>query len=235
MIIYGINTVKEAVFAKRKIKKLYLDKKNTDQALILFFNDKEIKYELVTKSKLNELTNEQNHQGVVAVVSDYQYYDLEDIIYDQRPIRLLLLDEITDPHNLGAIIRTAAAVKLDGIIIGNHNQALISGTVAKTASGGLEYVKIVKVVNLNKTIEKLKKANVWIIGTDVNTHTNLIAFNVPNRSCFVIGAEGKGIRALVKKNCDFLVKIPIEPPLNSLNAAVAAGIILYKQYLGKYE
>ncbi|MDL2292296.1 23S rRNA (guanosine(2251)-2'-O)-methyltransferase RlmB [Acholeplasma sp. OttesenSCG-928-E16] len=233
MIIYGKNPVKEAIFANRKIYHLYLDKNHNDSKLISFLKDKNVDFEYKGKDYLNEITDNALHQGIVADVMDYQYFDLDELLKSKKELRLLILDELSDPHNLGAILRTAEAVNLDGIILSNKQQVKLNATVAKVSSGAIEHVKVFLVGNINQTIDKLKQNNVFVIGTDGNTEKEFTDIENFGRSAIVLGSEGQGIRPLVKQNCDMLVKIPMKGKINSLNVSVAAALMMYMQYFKK--
>lgn len=228
MIVYGKNVIKEAVFAKRPIFELYLDERFSDYKYLQFLKDKNIRHQLVTKERLNQLTQNANHQGIVANVKDYEYTDLSTILETPGIKQFLILDGIEDPHNLGAILRTSEAVRLDAIILSKHGQVLLNATVAKVSSGAIEHVPIVLVSNINQTIKKLQEHGILVVGTDLNAtklHTELDK----NQSiAIVLGNEGEGIRHLVKQNCDVLVQIPMIGKINSLNVSVAAAIMLYQ-------
>ncbi|MBP5836033.1 23S rRNA (guanosine(2251)-2'-O)-methyltransferase RlmB [Candidatus Phytoplasma meliae] len=227
MIIYGKNTIKEAILASRKIYQLYLDQKLKDPLLISFLQKRKIIYQLVDKKYLYDLTKQKNHQGVAAKVQDYQFYDLDSYLDFNQKQRFLILDAINDPHNLGAILRTVEACGFNGVIMSKKHQVPLNSTVAKIACGALEYIKIFLVSNLYQTILKLQKYQVLIVGTDSNaTHSfNQIANN--QSLAIIVGNEGIGIRYLLKQKCDLLVKIPMCGKINSLNVSVAAALMMY--------
>lgn len=227
MYIYGKNSIKEAIFAERKIKELYLDDKFNDHKYLSFLLENEIKIKYTNKGELNNLTNNGIHQGVVAKVESYKYKSLEEVLNKEVRQRFLILDGINDPHNLGAIIRTAEATKLDGIIVPGKNQVPLTGVVSKVSSGAIEHVNLIAVTNINQTILKLKENNVWIIGTDGSAENEYTEIPKDLSTAIVLGNEGFGIRPLVKKNCDILVKIPMYGKVNSLNVSVAAALMLY--------
>ncbi|WBL31285.1 23S rRNA (guanosine(2251)-2'-O)-methyltransferase RlmB [Candidatus Phytoplasma sacchari] len=227
MIIYGKNIIKEAIKARRIIYNLYIDYKFKDIQFLSFIHNCNINFKLLSKHQLNEKADNVNHQGVVAEVDDYNYKELDDFLKKPFFKKILILDSIQDPHNLGAILRTAEAADFSGIIISKKNQVLLNGTVAKSSSGALEYVNIFLVNDLIKTILKLKKFNFFVIGTDMKSSTN---FNeMPEREyiAIVLGNEGSGIRTLIKQKCDLLVKIPMKGKINSLNVSVTAALIMY--------
>lgn len=227
MIIYGKNTVKEAVLAKRKFHKLWLDEKNTDAKIKQFFDYNTINYRMISKHELNLMTKDQNHQGMVAEVEDYLYTPLESL-FDGTIKQVLILDQVEDPHNLGAIIRSAEAVKIDAIIIAKNRSAEINPTVAKIAVGALEYVKVIQVGNLVQTIKKLKDNGFWVVGTDLDTDKTYHELDPNVSQAVIIGNEGTGMSRLVKLSCDYLVKIPMVGKVNSLNASVAAALLMYQ-------
>lgn len=228
MLIYGKNVIKEAIFAKRNIDQLYLDEKINDSAFLKFLSDRGVSYQKTSKNELNRMTKDALHQGVVAEVHDYQTYLLSDVIDHNKQQLFLILDGIEDPHNLGAMMRTAEAVQLDGIIMSKKNAVPLTATVAKVSSGAIEHVKVILVPNINQAIMDLKKHHVWVVGTD--GHTDKTYNDLPKHVslAIVMGNEGEGIRPLVKQNCDLLVKIPMHGKINSLNVSVAAALMMYK-------
>lgn len=228
MIIYGKNPIKEAIFKERKIYRLYLDDKFKDRQFLDFLSQREIDVIKVSKDKLNELSDNAIHQGVVADVLDYQYYDLEKVYQQNKTNRFIILDEITDPHNLGAILRTAEAAGIDAIIVSKRQQAPLNATVAKVSSGAIEHVPVIAVSNLNNTILKLKKMNFIIVGTDGSADISYQEMPKEQNIAVILGSEGSGIRPLVKSNCDLLVKIPMYGKINSLNVSVAGALLMYE-------
>lgn len=228
MIIYGKNVIKEAVFAKRRIYKLYIDQQFSDHRFLQFLKDKEVEITLLSKNELNKLTDNQNHQGVVAEVEAYETYDLFDIVDKNKIQHFMILDGIEDPHNLGAVMRTAEACQLDGIIMSKKGAVPLTATVAKVSSGAIEHVKVILVPNINQAILELKKQGVWVVGTDGNTEKTYDDMPKDVSLAVVMGNEGEGIRPLVKQNCDLLVKIPMFGKINSLNVSVAAALMMYK-------
>lgn len=228
MIIYGKNVIKEAIFAKRTIYKLYVDDQMNDHRFLQFLDDKNVKYQKSNKNELNKLSTQQLHQGVVAEVEDYQTYELYDVLDPSKVQQFVILDGIEDPHNLGAVMRTAEAVQLDGIIMSKKGAVPLNATVAKVSSGAIEHVKIILVSNINQAILELKKKGVWVIGTDGNTEKTYDDLPKHVSLAVVMGNEGEGVRPLVKQNCDLLVKIPMYGKINSLNVSVAAALMMYK-------
>lgn len=227
MYVYGKNVVREAILNNRKIHKLYLDSKFSDNAFMKFLKDHNVSFTSTDKGELNNLTNGGIHQGVVANVQEYQYYSLDEVIKKGTQQRFLILDEIYDPHNLGAILRTAEATKLDGIIMSRKHQVPLNGTVAKVSSGAIEHVKVIVVPNINQGIKILKENNIWVIGTDGSAEMEYTDIPKDLSVAIVVGNEGDGMRHLVKQNCDMLVKIPMYGKVNSLNVSVAAALLMY--------
>ncbi len=227
MIIYGKNVIKEAVFANRPIYKVMVDDKISDSHFLSFLKDKGIEYHRVTKGDLNNLTQNAVHQGVVADVKDYETYELEEVLDTSKLQRFIILDGIEDPHNLGAIMRTAEAVQFDGIILSKRGQVPLNATVAKVSSGAIEHIPVILVSNINQAILKLKENNIWVIGTDGASEKTYRDMPLNLSLAIVLGNEGEGIRPLVKQNCDLLVKIPMYGKINSLNVSVAAALMMY--------
>ncbi|MFA5470532.1 MAG: 23S rRNA (guanosine(2251)-2'-O)-methyltransferase RlmB [Acholeplasmataceae bacterium] len=228
MIVYGKNVIREAVYASRPIFNMYVDQKFSDHKFLAFLEEKGIRYELVSKEKLNQLTDLQNHQGLVANVKDYETYTLEEVVDQNVKQRFLILDGLEDPHNLGAILRTAEATKLSGIIMSKKGQVQLNATVAKVSSGAIEHVKVISVSNINQAIMNLQKLGIIVVGTDGNTELTYDDMPLDQSLAVVLGNEGVGIRPLVKNNCDMLVKIPMFGKINSLNVSVAAALMMYK-------
>lgn len=228
MYVYGKNVAKELIKNQRKIKKAYLYKGMVDSALESELLSLGVNINYLDKNGLNKIATG-NHQGIVLEISDFKYLS-ETEMFNNLPLKpfIIILDHVEDPHNFGAIIRTSEAAGVDYIIIPKDRSVKVNSTVMKTSVGALDNVKIVEVTNLNNTIKKLKKKNVWIVGTDMENSVayDSIDYNVP--IALVIGSEGFGMSNLVKKNCDFIARIPMYGKINSLNASVAAGIMIYE-------
>ena len=189
-------------------------------------------YSFVSASKIEEMSVSERSQGVVALASSAEYSTVEDILSESKkkgkmPF-IVIADEITDPHNLGAIIRTANASGAAGVIIPKHRSAGINAVVAKTSAGAVYHTKIAKVASLTKTVDMLKKEGIWVFGADMAGEKNIYKADLTGPLALVVGSEGKGIGKLMKEKCDFLVKIPMLGKTESLNASVAAGIIMYE-------
>jgi len=227
MIVYGKNVIKEAIYKERKIYKLYVDEKFKDKKFLDFLNLKNVKYELTNKGKLNNLASDGLHQGILADVENYEYKNLEDVLNKEKIQKFLILDGIQDPHNLGAILRSADATSFAGIIMAKKNQVLLNGVVAKVSSGAIEHVNVILVGNLVQTIIKLKSDDFLVIGSSDNADILYNEIPKDKNIAIVLGNEGEGIRHLVKQNCNMLVKIPMLGKINSLNVSVAAAILMY--------
>lgn len=227
MIIYGKNAVKEALYANRPINKVLIDDKFSDDKLLLLMNQKGIIYEKSNKGQLNQLTQQALHQGIVAYVKDYEYLELQAVINTNVKQRFIILDEIQDPHNLGAILRSAEASAIDGVIVSKKHQVPLNGTVAKVSSGALEHVRLILVSNIHQAIMKLQENHFLVVGTDGGAKISYKDIPKEESIAIVLGNEGVGIRPLVKKTCDLLVSIPMKGKVNSLNVSVAAALLMY--------
>lgn len=233
-IIYGRNPILEAMEAGREINKLLVQegtKDRTVQKIIDAAKARKLLIQFVDRRNLDKLCEGENHQGVVAYVAPYRYYELDEILSiaherNETPL-LIICDEITDPHNLGSIIRTANAVGAHGVVIPKRRSATVNQTVVKTSSGAAEYVPVAKVTNIAQTIDVLKASGVWVVGTDMGEQTYYNA-DLKGPLAIVVGNEGKGISRLVKEKCDFLVSLPMKGKVDSLNASVACSIVLYE-------
>lgn len=233
--VEGRNAVIELLNSNRDINKIYIqngEKHGSINKIISIAKEKKIIINKVDKIKMDAISETKRHQGVIAIVAPYNYSTVDDIIEyahskNEEPF-ILILDGIEDVHNLGSIIRTAETAGVHGIIIPKRRAASVNATVAKTSAGAIEYMKIARVNNLNETIKKLKEEGLWIIGTEMNAKTKYYDQDLKGPIAIVIGNEGTGISSLVKKNCDILINIPMKGKINSLNASVSTGIILYE-------
>ena len=221
MKIYGKNPLKEALNNPKKIKKVYLSSSFKDQEIIKLLKENNIKHEIIPSYKIDN--NEGKNQGIMAILDDFEYTSLSDILNDKV---IIMLDHLEDPHNFGAIIRTAEAAGIKSIIIPKDRSVDVNETVMKTSSGALNYINIVRVTNLNNTINKLKDNNYFIYGAAMDG-IDYKKVDYANKIVLVIGNEGKGISELVRKSCDEIVSLPMNGNINSLNASVAAGIFIY--------
>lgn len=216
--VYGRNSFFEALDNKRIIKAYVL-------------NDKEIKgrgipYEIVDRRTLDKMSSSGNHQGYLAEVKEYKLSRVEDMLKEKNGL-IVVLDGLEDVHNLGAIIRTCECAGADGVIYKTHHSVKVNDTVAKIASGALEYVKVAEVNNLVNTLKMLKEHGYWIVGSDGSGDKLYTDIDYNMNTVLIIGSEGKGMSRLVKEECDFIVKLPMKGHVTSLNASVAAGILLY--------
>ena len=228
MLVYGRN-VAERIFKDekllKKVRKLKIEEKYYLEIQNLLGEFPKSKIKLARKSEIDNLTKD-NHQGIIIDMEDYQYTPLNKIL-DRGDDKILILDHILDPHNFGAIIRTAVAAGIKTIIIPNDRQVLVNSTVVKTSVGAVFDIDIVLVTNLNNTIKILKDNGFWIYGT-VMSGEDYREVDYNGKVCLIIGNEEKGMSKLVKESCDFLITIPISPKIDSLNASVAAGILIYE-------
>ena len=233
--VEGRNSVIELLKSGKDINKLFVqrgEKHGSINEIIKLANKNKIIISEIDKSKLDRMSQTHNHQGVITIVPPYEYCDVDEILEvakekNEDPF-ILILDEIEDPHNLGSIIRTAECSGVHGIIIPKRRSATVNSTVNKTSAGAAQYMKIARVNNLNETINYLKERNIWIYGTDAKGSAYYDEQDYKGGVGIVIGSEGFGMNRLVKENCDFLIKIPMKGQINSLNASVSAGIVMYE-------
>lgn len=234
--VIGRHPVKEALQSDREINKLFVQEKIGGRAIdeiVGLANSQKIVISFVPKSKLDSLVDYQNHQGVVLATSPVDYATIDDLFEiaeerDEAPF-FVMLDGIEDPHNLGSIIRTADITGVHGVIIPNRRSANLTSTVSKASAGAVEHVKVARVTNLTQTIKELKERGVWVFGTDMNG-TDYRAWNTEGPVCIIIGNEGKGMSRLVKENVDELITIPMTGNVGSLNASVAASLLMFEVY-----
>lgn len=234
MYIYGRNPVREAYIANKTVDKLFVQKGEFDPMLsrvMKLAKEQRTVISYVDKNMLDKLANGGNHQGIVASVTDFEYCEVDDILSlakeREEDLLLVILDSITDPHNLGAIIRSAECFGAHGIVIPKHRSVTVNDTVVKVACGATEHMLIAKVTNINDTIRYLKEQNIWVYATDFDGKAPKCA-NLTGNIAIVIGSEGEGIHRLTKDLCDDTLTIPQYGKVNSLNASVAAGITLYE-------
>lgn len=222
--MFGTHPVKEAIKqGRRRIIQLFCTKNQISQ-----FERFNIKTQIVDDNHLNKLVGKDTvHQGIIALVESNTYYDL-DVSLLNNSTKIVILDQITDPHNIGAIIRSATAFGVDTIILQNKNSPDENGIIAKTASGTLEYINYVKVVNISKTIKDLQNNGFWVLGMDGSAKRTIKDYDFPEKVALVMGAEGSGMRDLVMKSCDELLKIPMNSKVESLNVSNAAAICFYE-------
>lgn len=238
--IIGKNPVIEALKSERDINKILIaegSQKGQMQQVIGLAKERNVLIQFVPKKKIDGMV-EGNHQGVVAQVAAYQYAELEDLFSlaekkNEAPF-FILLDEIEDPHNLGSIMRTADAVGAHGIIIPKRRAVGLTATVAKASTGAIEYIPVVRVTNMARTIDDLKEKGVWIAGTDAKGKEDFRSFDGTLPLGLVIGSEGKGMGRLIRDKCDFLIRLPMKGQVTSLNASVAAALLMYEVFRKRY-
>lgn len=232
--IYGINSVSEALKARgRAFAWVGVAKERHDlrlQRLVEDCRKQGVAVRFVGRAELDRMAGNNAHQGVVAVTSAKQYNDLDDVIAAKRGEHslIIVLDGVEDPHNLGAILRTADAVGANGVVIPERRAAGVTGTVAKASAGASEHLPVAKVTNIARTLEDLKERNVWTVGLDERGKQSYDSIDYKMDCAIVLGAEGKGLHDLVARKCDFLVSIPMLGKVPSLNVSVAAGVVLYE-------
>ncbi len=233
--IEGRNSVLELLESGKDINKIYVtrgEKHGSINKILGIAKERKIIVVEKDKRQMDEMAQEENYQGVIAIVPPFEYVEIQDILQDaveknEEPF-VLILDGIEDPHNLGSIIRTAETAGVHGIIIPKRRAVSVNSTVNKASAGAVEHMKIARVTNISDAIEELKQAGLWICGTDINSEKYYYNQDLTGPLGIVIGNEGKGISAKVKKNCDFNVKIPMKGKVTSLNASVSTGIIVYE-------
>lgn len=233
--IEGRNSVLELLESGKDINKIFVtrgEKHGSINKILAIAKERRIIVVEKDKRQMDEMAQEENYQGVIAIVPPFEYAEIEDILNTAREKQedpfVLILDGIEDPHNLGSIIRTAETAGVHGIIIPKRRSASVNSTVNKTSAGAVEHMNIARVTNISDAIEELKQAGLWICGTDINAERYYYNQDLTGPLGIVIGNEGKGISEKVKKNCDFNVKIPMKGKVTSLNAAVSTGIIVYE-------
>ncbi|MCK5761961.1 MAG: 23S rRNA (guanosine(2251)-2'-O)-methyltransferase RlmB [Candidatus Izimaplasma sp.] len=229
IIITGKNTILEAIKVNHKIYEIYIQK-GTNPELLLMATNKNLKIKELDKFNLSKILPP-NNQGIGALVEEYKYKTLDYVIKKDKQNKVfVMLDSLEDPHNLGAILRSADAFNVDAVIIPKNRSVKLNATVAKVSTGAIEHVNVVEVTNLTQTIKTLKNNGFWVTGTDATTTQTIHDIDVDTNLCIVIGNEGKGISRLVKENCDYIVKIPMSGHVNSLNASVSAALVIYEIY-----
>ena len=229
MLVSGRNNVKEILKnfnGDYGIEKVYLQDNFNENDILSLLKNKNVPILYKKKEELDRLVKN-NHQGVILQVGDFKYVSLDEIIEGKDTCTILILDHLEDPHNLGAIVRTVEASGVDGIILPINRSVSVNETVMKTSVGSLINVKICQVTNLNNTIKYLKKKGFWFYGADMDGE-NYRDIKYADKTCLVIGNEGKGLARIIEESCDYIVSIPMKGKVNSLNASVAAGILIYE-------
>lgn len=226
MLVYGRNVAKEILGKNKKVEKIVLQEGFDDKEINSLIEKGNFRVEVKQKRDIDRLADGV-HQGIILYIPDYKYKTLNEVL-ENEPQFLVLLDHLEDPHNLGAIIRTSEAAGVDAIVMPKDRQVMINSTVMKTSVGTLDNMDIVAVTNLVQTIEELKKNGYWVVGTALENSVDYRDIDYSGKIALVIGNEGSGISRLVAKSCDFIAKIPMYGTTNSLNASVAAGIMIYE-------
>lgn len=233
--VEGRNSILELLESGKDINKIFVtrgEKHGSINKIIAIAKERKVMIVEKDKRQMDQMAQTENYQGVIAIVPPFEYCEIEDILEEankkQEEPFILILDGIEDPHNLGSIIRTAETAGIHGIIIPKRRAASVNSTVNKVSCGAVEHMKIARVTNISDAIKNLKKAGLWICGTDINTEKYYYNQDLTGAIGIVIGNEGSGISDKVRKNCDFLVKIPMKGKVTSLNASVSTGIIVYE-------
>ena len=240
-ILYGKNAVIEAFRAGRKVHDLLVSGETLKKEgeLRKFIHELNLAPEVVDAKKFKQLVREKYEvsgqlQGMVALVDAYEYLELDELISgcarSEKPAFIVMLDGLEDVHNLGAILRSAEAVGVDAVVIPKHGSVSLNGTVARLSAGAIEYVPVVQVTNLNRAVARLKKAGIWFVGTDASESEDYRAVDVTMPVCVVIGSEGRGMSRMIREACDFKVHLPMVGKITSLNASVAAALLMYEVY-----
>jgi 23S rRNA (guanosine2251-2'-O)-methyltransferase len=231
----GKHPVLEAMKAGRSLNKIFLSnqaQRHLIQPIMEEAKARGIVVQQVDKRKLDQLVPDLQHQGVVAQAAAVSYAEVDDLLAlaaeRGEPPLIVLLDEVEDPHNLGSVLRTADCTGVHGVIVPKRRSAGLTAVVAKTSAGAVEYVRVARVANLVQTMEKLKAAGLWIAGADAGAKDGFYETNLTGPLAIVIGNEGQGLSRLVRERCDFILSLPMFGQINSLNASVAAGVILYE-------
>ena len=227
-LIYGRNPVKEALRANRVLK-VFITNGFSDKEINLLFQEKKPFIKVVTQAELDSKAHGGVHQGIAAEVKQYEYSDLDEILRRSRKVEvpiIVILDGIEDTHNLGAILRSCDVFNVTGVLIPKHNQVPLNATVAKSSAGAINYVPVAQIGSVNQTLQRLKDNGFWVVSTDGSATIDYSKITYDFPVALVIGSEGKGVSSLVIKNSDYVVKIPQFGHVNSLNASVAAGILL---------
>lgn len=233
--IVGRNPVLEILSSEKEIEKLFVldgELKGSINKIVGIAKDRKVNIQYVNKNKLDQMSNGSNHQGVAALVTPYNYSSINEILEKAKKLNqppfVLILDGVEDPHNLGAIIRTAECAGVHGVIIQNRRAAQVSQGVYKSSAGAVEHMLVAKVTNISHTIEELKEEGLWIYGAHGDAENYYFNTELKGAIGLVIGNEGKGISRLVKEKCDVLIKIPMSGQVSSLNASNAASILIYE-------
>lgn len=234
-IVTGRNPVIEVLRSGKTVDKILVakgEREGTVRKILAMAKARGIPVLDADRARLELLSGTTGHQGVLAFVTPFEYCEVSDILEAAKeknePANIVILDGVTDPHNVGAILRTACCCGVHGVILPKHGSCGMTPTLIKASAGACEYMKVARVTNITDTVEDLKKQNIWIYGTDGSASSDLYQTDLTGPCAFVLGDEGRGISRLVKEHCDFLIKIPMAGPLDSLNVSVAGAVILYE-------
>ena len=229
--VYGKNVVKQLLEENKNIYEVLMVEGAQDKEIVSLLKKGKTKCTTLTRKQMDKKLGEVRHQGIAALIDDYKTYEIDDILAEipqhKNPL-LVLLDGLEDPHNLGAILRSCDCAGVDGVIIGKHRNVKLTPTVAKVSTGAIDTVKVSIVTNLVQTIKNLKEKGFWVVGADLHEAKDYREGHYDVPIVLVIGSEGFGISSLVRKNCDYCVKLPMMGSVSSLNASVACGILLYQ-------
>ena len=227
MLVYGKNVVNEVLDNNTKIYKVFLDINFDDKQILNKIDKKNLHKYHIDKNKLDKMCKNSVNQGIALDIEEYKYLSIEDIVKDEKSNFIVMLDSLEDPHNFGAIIRTCECAGVNYIIIPRNRSVSVNSTVYKTSAGAVNNVKIVEVVNLTNTIKKLKELGYWVYSADMDGK-DYRDIDYSGKTCLVIGSEGHGIKRIVGDNSDEIISLPMKGKINSLNASVAAGILIYE-------
>lgn len=230
MIIEGKNAVRQAIETDKTINTLFVQNGQADTesvSIIRLARENGIKITFCDRMTLNQKSATKRHQGFIAEVTDFEYCDIDDMINEDENQLIVVLDQIKDPHNFGAIIRSCECFGANGIVIAKNRCVPVNDTVIKTSTGAISGMKIARVTNINKTIEDLKKEGFWVYGAEIGGH-DITKTNLKGKIAIVVGSEGEGISRLTKEKCDEIITIPMHGKINSLNASVACAVALYE-------
>lgn len=229
--VYGKNVVRQLLKENKKVYEVLVAEGMRDKELEAIIHVHNIPCKIMNRKKMEQVIQTDHHQGIAALIDDYKLYELDEILASipkGKTGLLVMLDGLEDPHNLGAILRTCDCAGVDGVIIGKHHNVKLTPTVAKVSTGAIDTIKVSMVTNLSQAMKYLKKQGYWIVGADIEDSRDYREGQYDVPLVLVIGSEGFGIRPLVKKSCDYCVRLPMEGTLTSLNASVATGILLYQ-------
>ena len=240
-VIFGKNVILEALRAGRKVYKILITNEvfKKEGEIRKFIKALNIEHEVIDAKQLKQIARQKYElsgqlQGLIAEVEAYEYMALDELFKklkkQEKPAFTIMLDGLEDVHNLGAVLRSAEAIGVDAVIIPKHGSVGLSATVARLSAGAIEYVPVVQVANLNRTIEQMKKAGIWFVGTDASESQDYRLVDMTMPVCVVIGSEGRGMSRLIKEACDFKVHLPMVGKITSLNASVAAALLMYEVY-----